>query len=293
MPERCRYYLTMKICIVGIGLLGGSFALGLKDKISDLTIIGVDSNPDHAAKALELGIVHKISSLESGVTEANIIVLATPVNAIITILPRVLDLVAPSAVVIDLGSTKELICAAVEEHLNRKQFVAVHPIAGTENAGPEAAFASLLNGKTMIICEQEKSAEAAVALVEELCRTLEMRISYMDAASHDLHLAYVSHLSHISSFALGITVLDKEKNEQNIFDMAGSGFSSTVRLAKSSPDMWAPIFTQNGKNISEALASYIEKLQFFKKIIDNQDETSTYTLMKEANEIRRILQGIK
>ncbi len=242
---------------------------------------------------MDLRIVNQILPLETAVAEADLIVLATPVNAIISILPQVLDLAQPSAVVIDLGSTKELICAVVQDHPKRHQFVAVHPIAGTENFGPEAAFASLLREKTMIICEQEKSNAAAVELVEELCRKLEMRISYMDAASHDLHLAYVSHLSHISSFALGITVLDKEKNEQNIFDMAGSGFSSTVRLAKSSPDMWAPIFTQNSKNVSEALASYIEKLQYFKRVIDNQDENSSYALMKEANEIRRILQGIK
>ncbi|MDQ3291953.1 MAG: prephenate dehydrogenase, partial [Bacteroidota bacterium] len=260
----------MKLCIVGIGLLGGSFALGLKETVPNLNVIGVDNNPEHAKKALELNIVEQILPLEEAVSYADLIVLATPVNAIIHLLPRVLDLISPSSVVIDLGSTKELICSAVQDHPKRNQFVAVHPIAGTEYSGPEAAFATLLKEKTMIICEQEKSNQAAVALIEDLCRKLEMRISYMDASSHDLHLAYVSHLSHISSFALGITVLEKEKNEQNIFDMAGSGFSSTVRLAKSSPDMWAPIFTQNGKNISEALTSYIEILQQFKKIIDNQ-----------------------
>ena len=283
----------MELCIIGIGLLGGSFALGLKEKLPGLRVTGVDINPEHAQKALELKIVDQVVPLETALTTADLVVLATPVNAIIALLPRVLDGIKSNAVVIDLGSTKELICAAVEKHSRRSQFVAVHPIAGTENFGPEAAFASLLKEKTMIICELEKSNPEAVALIEDLCRKLEMRISYMDAASHDLHLAYVSHLSHISSFALGITVLDKEKNEQNIFDMAGSGFSSTVRLAKSSPDMWAPIFTQNGKNISEALASYIQKLQNFKNIIDNQDEKSSHALMQEANEIRRILQGIK
>ncbi|MDQ4141531.1 MAG: prephenate dehydrogenase [Bacteroidota bacterium] len=283
----------MKLCIVGIGLLGGSFALGLKETLPDLSVIGVDSDPAHAQKALDLKIVEKVLPLEEAIGSSDLIVLATPVNAIISLLPRVLDLVSSNTVVIDLGSTKELICNSVQNHPKRDQFVAVHPIAGTEHSGPEAAFATLLKEKTMIICEQEKSNLEAVALIEDLCHRLEMRISYMDAASHDLHLAYVSHLSHISSFALGITVLDKEKNEQNIFDMAGSGFSSTVRLAKSSPDMWAPIFTQNGKNISEALSTYIEKLQLFKEIIDNQDEKSSYALMQEANEIRRILQGIK
>lgn len=283
----------MELCIIGIGLLGGSLALGLKDKIPELNITGVDANPAHAQKALELKIVDEIHSLELAAAKADLIVLATPVSAIVLLLPKVLDLIKPEAVVIDLGSTKELICNAVENHPRRNRFVAVHPIAGTENFGPEAAFASLVKDKTMIICEQEKSDSAAVALIEDLCRLLEMRISYMDAASHDLHLAYVSHLSHITSFALGITVLEKEKNEQNIFDMAGSGFSSTVRLAKSSPDMWAPIFTQNNKNISEALASYIQTLQYFKEIIDKQDEQRTHALMREANEIRRILQGMK
>ncbi|QMU28607.1 prephenate dehydrogenase [Adhaeribacter radiodurans] len=283
----------MKLCIIGIGLLGGSFALGLKETIPDLTVIGVDNNPEHARKALDLKIVEQIMPLEAAVSIADLVALASPVNAIVALLPRVLDLVAPSAVVIDFGSTKELICSAVQHHPKRDQFVAVHPIAGTEYSGPEAAFATLLKEKTMIICEPEKSSPTALTLIKELCHNLEMRVSYMDATSHDLHLAYVSHLSHISSFALGITVLEKEKNEQNIFDMAGSGFSSTVRLAKSSPDMWAPIFTQNGRNISEALRNYIEILQNFKEIIDNQDEKKSYALMQEANEIRRILQGIK
>ena len=267
-------------------------ALGLKEKLTNLTVTGVDTNPAHAQKALELRIVDQLLPLEVAVADADLIVLAVPVSAILTLLPRVLDLLKTGAVVIDLGSTKELICATAASHPRRNQFVAVHPIAGTENNGPEAAFASLLKEKTMIICEQEKSQPAAVALVEDLCRQLDMRLSYMDAASHDLHLAYVSHLSHISSFALGITVLDKEKNEQNIFDMAGSGFSSTVRLAKSSPDMWAPIFMQNSRNVSEALASYIQKLQYFKQIIDSQDENRSHALMQEANEIRRILPGM-
>lgn len=283
----------MNLCIIGIGLLGGSLALGLREKITDLTVTGVDTNPAHARKALELRIVDHVLPLEAAVAAADLVVVATPVSTIVNLLPQVLDLLKPGAVAIDLGSTKELICAAVAQHPRRPQYVAVHPIAGTENNGPEAAFAALLHEKTMIICEQEKSRPAAVAAVEDWCRRLNMRLSYMDAASHDLHLAYVSHLSHISSFALGITVLEKEKNEQNIFDMAGSGFSSTVRLAKSSPEMWAPIFTQNRKNVSEALASYIEHLQYFKQVIDRQDENQSYALMREANEIRRILQGMQ
>ncbi|WP_026464536.1 prephenate dehydrogenase [Adhaeribacter aquaticus] len=282
----------MNICIVGLGLLGGSFALGLKEKRKDLFFIGVDNNPQHAAKALELGLADEILPLEEAVAKSQLIVLAIPVNAIIALLPKVLDLLPADATLIDFGSTKELISQTAENHPKRNQFVPVHPIAGTENSGPEAAFAELLHQKIMILCDQEKCLPGSVALVEALCRDLNMRLSYMDSISHDLHLAYVSHLSHISSFALGATVLEKERDEENIFNMAGSGFSSTVRLAKSSPDMWAPIFTQNSRNISAALDSYIKKLQEFKEFIDTQNESASYELMQKTNEIRRILNGI-
>jgi prephenate dehydrogenase len=282
----------MIISIIGVGLLGGSFALGLKEKRTDLTLLGVEADPANAAKALDLGIVEEICSLEEGVERADLVVLAIPVNAILSLLPRVLDLLPAKAVLIDLGSTKERICQLADTHPKREQFVAVHPIAGTEHSGPEAAFAGLLPRKIMIICDRARSRPEAVQLVEELCGLLEMRVSYMNSTDHDLHLAYVSHLSHISSFALGATVLEKEQDERNIFDMAGSGFSSTVRLAKSSPDMWAPIFIQNRKNISAALESYIQKLQYFKRIIDQQDEAASRELMRQTNEIRRILSGI-
>lgn len=282
----------MNICIVGLGLLGGSFALGLKQLPEHFHFIGVDNNPVHAAKALELGLVNEILELEPAVAKADLTVLAVPVNALVAMLNPVLDILPEQATLIDFGSTKELICRIVENHPKRAQFVAVHPIAGTENSGPEAAFAGLLPEKIMIICDKEKSRPESVKMVENLFHQLNMRLSYMEADSHDLHLAYVSHLSHISSFALGATVLEKEKDEENIFNMAGSGFSSTVRLAKSSPEMWAPIFTQNSRNISAALDSYIRKLQEFKNMIDQQDEAASFELMKKTNDIRRILSGI-
>ena len=279
----------MILTVVGLGLLGGSFALGLKERLGDLKVIGVDTNQQHAEKALSLGIVDEIKPLEIALKEAQLVVLATPVNVIAYLMPIALEGISERATVIDLGSTKEQICAAVAHHPKRGQFVATHPIAGTEYSGPEAAFASLLKEKTMIICERERSRPASLELVEGLCHQLEMRLSYMGAAEHDLHLAFVSHLSHISSFALSITVLEKEKDQKNIFDMAGSGFSSTVRLAKSSPGMWAPIFTQNKVNISEALDSYINQLRLFKKAIDSCDEEAGRELMIKANDIRRIL----
>ncbi|PIQ21247.1 MAG: prephenate dehydrogenase [Cytophagales bacterium CG18_big_fil_WC_8_21_14_2_50_42_9] len=283
----------MNICIVGLGLLGGSFALGLQQSGENAYFIGVDNNPEHARKALELGIVNEVAPLEEGINKADLTVLAVPVNAITQLLNPVLDMLPANASLIDFGSTKEVICRIAENHPKRSQFVPVHPIAGTENSGPEAAFPELLHGKIMIICDREKSRPESLQLVEALFTKLKMRLSYMDAEAHDLHLAYVSHLSHITSFVLGATVLEKEKDEQNIFNMAGSGFSSTVRLAKSSPDMWAPIFSQNSRNISEALGSYINKLQQFKSFIDNQDEAASYDLMQKTNDIRRILNGIK
>jgi prephenate dehydrogenase len=283
----------MKICIVGLGLIGGSFSLGLKSKDPDTTVIGVDINEKNARVALELGIADEIMDFDCGVKAANITVLATPVNVMVNQLVKVLDLLPEGSVVIDLGSTKENLCKAVENHPKRKQYVAAHPIAGTENSGPDAAFATLMRNKIMILCEQEKSDPAAFAMVVGICKVLEMRLSYMDAVAHDKHIAYVSHLSHISSFALGSTVLDKEKDEKSIFDMAGSGFSSTVRLAKSSADMWAPIFTQNKENVLEALDSYIKKLQYFRDVIKADDESSSRELMNKTNDIRRVLLGIE
>lgn len=284
----------MNICIIGLGLLGGSTALGLKAKSRRYRIVGVDINSQHVADALSFGFVDKVLPLEEGVQQADVVILATPVNVIVQLLPQVLDIISEETVVTDLGSTKELICQAVNDHAKRGRFVAGHPIAGTEYSGPEAAFAALLPGKQMIICEKEHSDIEALKMIEGIFKLkLKMRISYMNAADHDRHIAYVSHLSHISSFALSNTVLDKEKDELSIFEMAGSGFSSTVRLAKSSPDMWGPIFTQNTKNISQALAAYIKNLQHFKEVLDAKDEKSSCEWMRKANDIRRILLGIE
>lgn len=283
----------MKICIVGLGLLGGSFALGLKNKIKNLQIIGVDINEEHVNTALELGIIDEKTSFDQGVQQATLTVLATPVHCLLTQIPQALDLMPDTSILTDLGSTKSKLCKVVETHPKRNQYIALHPIAGTENSGPEAAFADLLKNKIMIVCDREKSNPQAFMTIELLCSILDMELHYMSSEAHDRHLAYVSHLSHIISFALSSTVLDKEKDEQSIFEMAGSGFASTVRLAKSSPAMWAPIFQQNQKNISEALGSYIAELQRFKEIIDTQNIDEAKILMQKANGVRRILDGLK
>lgn len=283
----------MVVSIIGVGLLGGSFALAVREKYPKMHFIGVDSSVVNGQLALAKGIVDEILPLAAAVAQSTVVVLAIPVNVIIDLLPTVLDLLPPNATVIDLGSTKELICAVADMHPKRAQFVAAHPMAGTENSGPGAAFRELLPGKNLIICDREKSNSDSLILAESLFRDAGMKLFYMTPQEHDLHLAYVSHLSHISAFALGLTVLEKEKDEQAIFDMASTGFSSTVRLAKSSPQMWAPIFDQNRINVSDALAAYIEFLQQFKQVIDDQDVVTSLDFMKRANVIRRVLDGIE
>lgn len=283
----------MVVSIVGIGLLGGSFALAVREKYPKMHFIGVDTSPVNGQLALAKGIVDEVLPLAEAVAQSTLVVMATPVNIIIDLLPTVLDHLPPGATIIDLGSTKELICALADAHPKRAQFVAVHPMAGTENSGPGAAFKELLAGKNLIICDRDKSNSDSLMLTESLFRDIGMKLFYMNPQEHDLHLAYVSHLSHISAFALGLTVLEKEKDEQAIFDMASTGFSSTVRLAKSSPQMWAPIFDQNRTNVSDALAAYIDFLQQFKEVIDSQDVKTSLDFMQRANVIRRVLDGIE
>lgn len=283
----------MTISIIGVGLLGGSFALSVREKYPKVRFIGVDASPVNGQLALAKGIVDELMPLTEAIAQSTLVVMAIPVNSIISLLPAVLDHLPPGATVLDLGSTKETICAVADAHPKRAQFVAAHPMAGTENSGPGAAFRELLPGKNLIICAREKSLPDSVILAESLFRDIGMKLFYMTPQEHDLHLAYVSHLSHISAFALGLTVLEKEKDQQTIFDMASTGFSSTVRLAKSSPQMWAPIFDQNRTNVSNALTAYIDFLQQFKQVIDNQDMATSLEFMQRANVIRRVLDGIE
>ena len=273
--------------------MGGSFALALREKYPNMKFVGVDKSEVNQKIALAKGIVDEIMPLEEALPVADLNVLATPVDTIMHLLPVLLDQLPDGSTVMDLGSTKELICNVADAHPRRAQFVAVHPMAGTENSGPGAAFRELLPGKNVIICDREKSHPDSVALVEALLRDVGMKIHYMTPTEHDLHLAYVSHLSHISSFALGLTVLEKEADEKAIFDMASTGFSSTVRLAKSSPQMWAPIFDQNKDNVSKALGDYIEFLKRFKEAIDSKDLEASLRFMARANDIGRVLGGIE
>ena len=279
----------MKVTIVGLGLIGGCMGIDLRKAGFANQFVGVDLNEANGQRAVELGLVDTIEPEEKALSEADVVILAIPVNTMNALLPQVLDVVKSNAVVIDTGSTKSMICRSVSSHVNRHQFVAAHPIAGTENSGPEAAFAGLFANNTNIICEREKSSMHSLEVAAKIFSALGMKTIFMDPEEHDKHVAYVSHLSHVSSFLLSQTVLDIEKDEKNIFNLAGSGLASTVRLAKSSPDMWAPIFEQNAEYLGQALAEYIMHLQRFHYQLMKRNTKEMHRVMKEANKIREVL----
>ena len=280
------------IYIIGVGLIGGSLALDIKKKRPEATIYGIDNNAQHLSEALELQVIDAEATLED-LDKADLIVLSIPVDAAVALLLKVLDKVSDFGLVVDVGSTKLDICKVVEHHPKRRNFLAMHPIAGTEFSGPKAAILDLFQHKTNIVCEVEKTAFKLQEKALNLFTEIGMRMRYMNPESHDKHIAYVSHLSHISAFMLGKTVIEKEKNERDIFDMAGSGFESTVRLAKSSPAMWTPIFKQNKDNVVETLEDYITNLTKFKNMMQNDDFEGVFNEMKDTNYIKQILNGIK
>ena len=282
----------MKVYIIGIGLIGGSMALDIKALQPNSTIFGIDANEKHLKEAIDLGVVDLAGKMED-LSSADFVIVSVPVDVAMVVLPTVLDAIGDDTIVFEVGSTKMPICEAVANHPKRRNFIATHPIAGTEFSGPSAAIHGLFQGKTNIICEVEKTAFKLQEKALELFRELGMRIRYMEPKSHDKHIAYVSHLSHISSFMLGKTVINKEKHEQDIFDMAGSGFESTVRLAKSSPAMWTPIFKQNRKQVVKTLEEYISNLTQFKDLLVNEDYTAIFEEMESVNRIKEILNGMK
>ncbi|MDP5082379.1 MAG: prephenate dehydrogenase [Winogradskyella sp.] len=280
------------IFVIGVGLIGGSFALDIKTLHPTSTIFGIDNNEAHLDEAIQLGVIDEKAKFEN-LDKADLVVVAVPVDATLNILPIVLDHISEHTIVFDAGSTKEDICSKVKNHPRRRNYLAAHPIAGTEYSGPKAAIHNLYKNKTNIICEVEETAFKLQEKALKLFSDLGMRIRYMNPKAHDKHIAYVSHLSHISAFMLGKTVIEKEKNERDIFDMAGSGFESTVRLAKSSPAMWTPIFEQNKTNVIETLEEYISNLENFKKLMEDGDFEAVYKEMETTNHIKDILNGIK
>ena len=280
---------NMKLTVIGLGLIGGSMAIDLRKAGFAQEITGVDAVAENAEEALRLGIVDRIGDLENSVKGADFVIISIPVDKIVGTLTQVLDLISDQTTVIDVGSTKKAIALAVDNHPRRRNYVAVHPMSGTENSGPGAALQGLFEGKINIICDQEKSGPLYLAFAEKVFQVMGMKLAYMTADEQDHSTAFISHLPHVAAFALANAVLDKEEREI-IFDLASGGFTSTVRLAKSSPEMWGPIFQQNKQYVVESLEVYIKHLKAFKKSIENDPE-EMMELMRNANRIRGILSG--
>ncbi|MBP9077528.1 MAG: prephenate dehydrogenase [Haliscomenobacter sp.] len=279
----------MTIAIVGIGLIGGSLAISLKENGFAKRIIGVDVSQENLDKAVRRRLIDEDAPMDQAIPQADLIVVAIPVDVMVHVIPKILDQIKPHQVVVEVGSTKESLLEGLRSHPNRGRFVSSHPMAGTEYSGPEAAIPNLFDQKYTVLCETERSDPDAVELVERMFRSIPMKIARLDPTSHDVHTAYISHISHISSFALALTVLSKEKDEGRIFELASSGFSSTVRLAKSSPDMWVPIFRQNRDNVLDVLDEHINQLSRFRSLLIKKDFDTFYQLIQEANSIRKII----
>jgi len=278
----------MKVTIVGVGLIGGSLAIALKEKGIAQKVIGVEANYEHQQKALQLGLVDEIQDLDDAIKNSDLIVLATPVNAVAKLLPYVLDKI-DRQIVMDVGSTKDGIMEVVKGHPKRGRFVATHPMWGTEHSGPEAAEKGAFAEKATVICDKEETDEDAVEIVENIYQQLGMHLVYMNGEEHDVHVAYVSHISHITSFALANTVLEKEREEDAIFELASAGFESTVRLAKSNPHTWASIFMQNRENVLDVLNEHISQLRKFKACLEKENYEYLEELMVNANKIKKVL----
>ncbi|WP_119079007.1 prephenate dehydrogenase [Chitinophaga alhagiae] len=275
--------------VVGVGLIGGSLAISLKEKGVANWVIGVDFNEENVKRAQELNIIDEGATLEDAMNRSQLIILAIPVDALLQTLTSILDKVGPQHVIMDVGSTKQKLLQLVAGHSKRGRFVAAHPMAGTEYSGPDAAVRNLFAQKTMVLCDVKNSDEDAVELIEAMVDKLNMRTVYMNAEEHDLHTAYVSHISHITSFALALTVLKKEKEQGRIFELASGGFESTVRLAKSSPDTWVPIFKHNRNNVLDVLEEHIHQLEQMKKLLQEEDYDTFYKLIQKSNKIKKIL----
>ena len=280
----------LTISIIGIGLIGGSLAKSLRSNGFCGKIIGVDNNPEHCTVAMYRGLADEFLPLEQAVEKSDLIVLCAPVDVNRKLLPGILDMIkGTTKVVTDMGSTKSDISAAVSGHPARGRYVSAHPMAGTEFSGPAAADGTLFNRKVAIICDSESSDGDALQLVKALFRSFNMRLQFMNSSDHDVHVAYVSHISHITSFALALCVIDKEKDEKNILSLAGGGFESTVRLSKSNGDTWAPIFLGNSESVLEVIDTYIAKMNLFRKYIGEKDTEALKDLMRSANAVTRIL----
>jgi prephenate dehydrogenase len=278
----------MTVTIIGTGLIGCSIASRLKETGFAQRIIGVDNNSQHLKMAMELGWIDEAMLLDDAIPKSDLVIIAIPVDATLHLLPGLMDKIERQ-VVMDVGSTKKMICDSITDNSKRNRFVATHPMWGTEKSGPEAVVAEAFKGRVAVICDKERSDIGALKLVESLYSAMGMKLVYMEPAAHDIHAAYVSHISHVVSYALSLTVLEKEKEEDAIFELASGGFESTVRLAKSNPDMWVPIFMQNKENVLDVLNEHISQLRKFKSCLEKENYEYLTELIGNANKIKRIL----
>jgi prephenate dehydrogenase len=277
-----------KITIVGVGLIGGSLAIQLHEKKISSRLIGVEANEFHAQQALELELVDEMLPLDDAIDQSDVIILAIPVDKMVDLLPKVMNKI-DRQIVVDVGSTKQQLMEAIKDHPKRRRYVSTHPMWGTEYSGPQAAVKGAFENKAVIICDARDSDEDALSWTKAMYKKIGMHLLEMEAAAHDLHAAYVSHISHITSFALANTVLEKEKEEDAIFELASAGFESTVRLAKSNPAMWVPIFMQNRENVLDVLNEHIAQLRKFKACLEKENVEYLKELIENANKIRRII----
>ena len=279
----------MNICIIGLGLIGGSFALAVRKHSLAERIFGVDASPRNASRALELGLIDEVVEFGRATEVADMIVLATPVDVVPQLAIKLLNRISNHQIVLDMGSTKEELCEIISQHPRRNRFVATHPMWGTEHSGPDAAVEGAFAGCNTVLCEVNNSDKEAVEVVEKIFTTIGMKIMHMLPSQHDTHAAYVSHISHITSFILATTVLEKERESETILNLAGGGFESTVRLAKSSPDMWIPILMQNKYNVLDVLREYIHQLEIFRKALEKDNYAEIRQTIERANTIRKVL----
>lgn len=278
----------MTVTIIGTGLIGSSMANRLKETGFASQVIGVDKSEQNLKTALQLGWIDEVAGLDEAVKKSRLVIIAIPVDATTRLLPDVLNRL-DGQVLMDVGSTKGIICRSVDKDVKRGRFVATHPMWGTEKDGPESVVKDAFKGRVAVICEKDRSDADALKLVEQLYSTIGMGLVYMDADVHDMHAAYVSHISHIASYALSLTVLEKEKEEDAIFELASGGFESTVRLAKSNPAMWVPIFKQNRENVLDVLNEHISQLKKIKSCLEKENFEYLKELIENANKIKRIL----
>ncbi len=274
----------MQAGIIGLGLIGGSLGLALRETQMFKSIVGLDNDPIHLQQALSLGLVDEAVSLDE-IKHCDVIFLATPVEAILHLLPELVG-VSPNCTIIDLGSTKHLIATSIPREI-RKNFVCAHPMSGTENFGPKAAFKELLPNHIIVLTDLEESGELQVAMAKEIFVSLKMNIIKMDSKSHDTHAAFISHLPHIVSYALANTVLSQE-NSSDILALAGGGFKGMVRIAKSSPKMWSDISKQNRDELLRALEFFAQEMRYARALIEECKWEELEQWMRRANTLFEI-----